>query len=141
MNQIIISQSNVDLPILLLLMIMTGVFTSFLVIIDFEVHRKHKTFNFTSIFITVLMFVLFLTSFRSFTKQYTENVLFQNGSDPVTKYYDLKKNRSLITAEKKDSAPNWLAEKVEVKVIDEDKSTYQVQFEDKFYEINKKDVK
>lgn len=141
MNQIILSQSNADLPILLLLMIMTGVFTSFLVSIDFEAYQKRKTFSFISIFIIIMMFVLFLTSFRSFAKQYTENVRFQNGSDPVTKYYDLKKNRSLITAEKKDSAPDWLAEKVEVKVIDEDDSKYQIQFKEEFAEINKKDVK
>lgn len=55
-------------------------------------------------------------------------------------YYQLKKDGSLIAAEKKSDAPDWLADSVETKIISENKSTYQVQFKDRFARIEKKNV-
>ena len=55
-------------------------------------------------------------------------------------YYQLKKDGSLIVAEKKSDAPDWLADNVETKIISENKSTYQVQFKDRFARIEKKNV-
>lgn len=55
-------------------------------------------------------------------------------------YYQLKKDGSLIVAEKKSDAPDWLADSVETKIISENKSTYQIQFKDQFARIEKKNV-
>ena len=56
-------------------------------------------------------------------------------------YYNLKKDGVLIIAEKKSDAPDWLVDKVETKIISEDKISYQVQFKDQYARINKKDLK
>lgn len=54
--------------------------------------------------------------------------------------YDLTKDGVLIVAEKKSDAPDWLVDKVETKIISEDKTSYQVQFKDQYARINKKDL-
>lgn len=56
-------------------------------------------------------------------------------------YYDIKKDGILIIAEKKSDAPDWLVDKVETKIISEDKTSYQVQFKDQYARVNKKDLK
>ena len=56
-------------------------------------------------------------------------------------YYDIKKDGALIIANKKDNAPTWLADKVVTKIISENKTSYQVQFKDRYTRINKKDLK
>lgn len=56
-------------------------------------------------------------------------------------YYDLKKDGVLIVAEKNSDAPDWLVDKVETKIISEDKTSYQVQFKDQYARVNKKDLK
>lgn len=55
-------------------------------------------------------------------------------------YYNLKKDGVLIIAEKKSDTPDWLVDKVETKIISEDKTSYQVQFKDQYAHINKKDL-
>lgn len=55
--------------------------------------------------------------------------------------YDLTKDGVLIIAEKKSDAPNWLVDKVETKIINEDETSYQVQFNDQYARVNKKDLK
>lgn len=52
-----------------------------------------------------------------------------------------KKDGALIVATKEDDAPTWLADKVETKIISEDKTSYQVQFKDQYARVNKKDLK
>lgn len=56
-------------------------------------------------------------------------------------YYDLKKDGVLIIAEKKSDAPDWLVDKVETKIISEDETSYQVQFNNQYARINKDDLK
>ena len=55
--------------------------------------------------------------------------------------YNLTKDGVLIVANKKDDAPAWLIDKVETKIISEDKVSYQVQFKDQYTRVNKKDLK
>ena len=55
-------------------------------------------------------------------------------------YYQLKKDGSLIVAEKKSNAPDWLVDEVETKIVSENKTSYQVQFKDEFVRIQKKNV-
>lgn len=56
-------------------------------------------------------------------------------------YYDLKKDGVLIVAEKNSDAPDWLVDKVETKIISEDETSYQVQFNEQYARVNKEDLK
>lgn len=146
MNQIIVSQSNIYLAGLLFVLIVIGLVTFIFacaVYSDFKKNNKFE-FDFDSI-VTYFALVLGTAAFLSvgvwYLKQGTENLRFRSNIIQTTDYYTLKRDRALIVASKKDSAPDWLAEQVKVKIIDEDGSTYQVQFKDKFAEVDKKDVK
>ena len=141
MNEIIVSQSNVYLAGLLLAMFVLGCFAFIMIILVVSEYRKNKSFELGESAFTAFLIVSTVVFFNWFIRQGLENHRFRNGSVAVTDYYDLKRDRSLIVASKKSSTPDWLAQQVKVKIIDEDKSTYQVQFEDKFAEISKKDVK
>ncbi len=141
MNQIIISQSNIYLAGLMLAILVLAFFTLAAAFIVSNEYRTIRSFNLSGIAVMIIMFTFTIYLLNWFVKQGLENVRFRNESDEVTTYYDLKKDRSLIIAQKKDSAPDWLAEQVKVRIIDENGSTYQVQFNDKFAEIDKKDVK
>ena len=146
MNQIIISQSNIYLAGLLLAMIVIGLFTFIFACVVYSEFKKNNRFEFD--FDSILTYVVLFLGAAAFffvgawyLKQGTENLRFRTNLIHTTDYYTLKRDRSLITAEKKESAPDWLAKQVRVRIIDENGSTYQVQFEDKFVEIDKKDVK
>ncbi len=141
MNQIIIDQSNVYLAGLILILIVIGFFTLVVALIAFDYYRVSKSFDLISCLFTVLLTALFIASFNWFVKQGIENERFRKDSNEVVRYYNLKKDRALIVANKKSSAPDWLADQVKVKIIDENDSSYQVQSKDKFAEISKKDVK
>ena len=144
MNQIIISQSNIYLAGLLLAMIVIGLFTFIFACVVYSEFKKNNRFDFDSILTYVVLFLgaaAFFFVGAWYLKQGTENLRFRTNLIRATDYYTLKRDRALITAEKKESAPDWLAKQVKVKIIDEDESTYQVQFDDKFAEIDKKDVK
>lgn len=146
MNQIIVSQSNVYLAGLLFALIVIGLVTFILacaVYSDFKKNNRFE-FDFDSIVTYAALFLgaaAFLSVGVWYLKQGTENLRFRSNIIQTTDYYTLKRDRSLIVASKKESAPDWLAEQVKVKIIDEDGSTYQVQFKDKFAEVDKKDVK
>lgn len=141
MNQIIISQSNVYLAGLFLAILVLAVFTLATAYIVSNEYRTIRHVNLYGIAVMIIMFTLTSCFINWFVKQGLENVRFRNESNEVTKYYDLKKDRSLIVAQKKSSSPDWLAKQVKVKIIDENGSTYQIQFKDKLAEIDKKDVK
>lgn len=146
MNQIIVSQSNIYLAGLLFALIVIGLVTFILacaVYSDFKKNNRFE-FDFDSIVTYSALFLgtaAFLSVGVWYLKQRTENLRFRSNIIQTTDYYTLKRDRSLIVASKKESAPDWLANQVEVKIIDEDGSTYQVQFKDKFAEVDKKDVK
>lgn len=55
--------------------------------------------------------------------------------------YDLTKDGALIVATKKDDAPEWFVDKVETKIISENETSYQVQFENQYARVNKNDLK
>lgn len=141
MNQIIISQSNIYLAGLMLAILVLAFFTLAAAFIVSNEYRTIRSFNLSGIAVMIIMFTFTIYLLNWFVKQGLENARFRNESDEVNTYYDLKKDRSLIIAQKKDSAPDWLANQVKVRIIDENGSTYQVQFNDKFAEIDKKDVK
>lgn len=141
MNQIIISQSNIYLAGLLLAFLVLLIFTLAVAFAMLDDYRMNRSIDLAGSIFTALMIACTICIFIWYMKQGLENFRFRNGSDEVTKYYDLKKDRSLIIASKKDSAPDWLAKQVKVRIINENGSTYQVQFDNKFAEIDKNDVK
>ena len=75
---------------------------------------------------------------QSQTKQNEYNIVKQATSKAP--YYNLKKDGVLIIAEKKSDAPDWLVDKVETKIISEDETSYQVQFNDQYARVNKNDL-
>lgn len=91
------------------------------------------------IFTIVLIGGAYMLIDQSQTKQNEYNTIKQATSK--VPYYDIKKDGVLIIAEKKSDAPAWLIDKVETKIISEDKTSYQVQFKDQYARINKKDLK
>ena len=146
MNQIIVSQSNIYLAGLLFALIVIGLVTFIFACAVYSDLKKNNRFefDFDSIVTYAALFLgaaAFLSVGVWYLKQGTENLRFRSNIIQTTDYYTLKRDRALIVASKKDSAPDWLAEQVKVKIIDEDGSTYQVQFKDKFAEVDKKDVK
>lgn len=76
---------------------------------------------------------------RSQTQQNEYNTIAQATSK--VPYYNIKKDGVLIVAKKKSDAPDWLVDKVETKIISEDKTSYQVQFNDQYARVNKNDLK
>ena len=146
MNQIIVSQSNIYLAGLLFALIVIGLVTFILacaVYSDFKKNNRFE-FDFDSIVTYAALFLgaaAFLSVGVWYLKQGTENLRFRSNIIQTTDYYVLKRDRSLIVASKKESAPDWLVNQAKVKIIDENGSTYQVQFKDKFAEVDKKDVK
>lgn len=76
---------------------------------------------------------------RTQTQQNEYNAVKQANSK--VPYYELKKDGVLIVAEKKSDAPDWLVDKVETKIISEDETSYQVQFNEQYARINKNDLK
>lgn len=141
MNQIIISQSNIYLASLFLLTLFFGFATFIGLIVLVDSYEKEKSLDAIISIFTIFALSLTIASSVWLLKQGIENHRFRNGSDRVTKYYDLKKNRSLIIATKKSSAPDWLAKNAKAKIIYEDEKSYQVQFKEMFAEVDKKDVK
>lgn len=91
------------------------------------------------IFTIVLIGGAYMLIDQSQTKENEYNTVKQATSK--VPYYNLKKDGVLIIAEKKSDAPDWLVDKVETKIISEDKTSYQVQFKDQYARINKKDLK
>ena len=59
----------------------------------------------------------------------------------ITQYYDFKKDGKTITAIKKEKAYNLFVSKLTVTIIDEDKQSYQVQYNNEYGRISKTDVK
>ena len=76
---------------------------------------------------------------QSQTKENEYNIVKQ--ATRKVPYYNLKKDGVLIIAEKKSDAPDWLVDKVETKIISENETSYQVQFNEQYARINKKDLK
>ena len=60
---------------------------------------------------------------------------------PLTQYYDFKKDGKTITAIKKEKANNLFVSKLTVIIIDEDKQSYQVQYNNEYGRIPKTDIK
>lgn len=90
------------------------------------------------IFTIVLIGGAYMLTDQSQTKQNEYNNVKQATSK--VPYYNLKKDGVLIIAEKKSDAPDWLVDKVETKIISEDETSYQVQFNDQYARVNKKDL-
>ena len=88
---------------------------------------------------TIVSVGLCFWSIYSIAAQIVESDNVNRSTDKIA-YYQLKKDGSLIVAEKKSNAPDWLADKVETKIINENKTSYQVQFKDEFARIQKKNV-
>lgn len=78
-------------------------------------------------------------SVYSIAAQMVESDNVTRSSDKIA-YYDMKKDGAVIRAEKKSDAPGWLVDEVETKIVSEDKTSYQVQFKDRFARIQKKNV-
>ena len=90
------------------------------------------------IFTIVLIGGAYMLIDQSQTKKNEYNTVKQATSK--VPYYNLKKDGVLIVAEKKSDAPDWLVDKVETKIISEDKTSYQVQFNEQYARVNKKDL-
>lgn len=103
-------------------------------------HRDDVVMGVSAILFTLMLIVGTHSIIdRSQTQQNEYDIIKQaTGKIPD---YDLTKDGVLIVAEKKSDAPDWLIDKVETKIISEDKTSYQVQFKDQYARVNKKDLK
>ena len=59
----------------------------------------------------------------------------------INQYYDFKKDGKTITAIKKEKTNNLFVSKLTVTIIDEDKQSYQVQYNNEYGRIPKSDIK
>lgn len=101
--------------------------------------RDDVAIGFLVIGFTLMLLVLtYSTIDQSQTKENEYNTVKQATSE--VPYYNLKKDGVLIVAEKKSDAPDWLVDKVETKIISEDETSYQVQFNNQYARVNKNDL-
>lgn len=151
MQNIILSQSHDDFSRLVLCVIFTGILTwifgyASLSLIEYYIRNRRCYFVrdilkdlALPIIGTIVSVGLCFWSIYSIAAQIVESDNVNRSTDKIA-YYQLKKDGSLIVAEKKSNAPDWLADKVETKIISENKTSYQVQFKDEFARIQKKNV-
>lgn len=153
MQNIILSQSHDDFSLLVLCTVVTALFAYIfgdmllLEIGYYSKNKKRRVYFFTDILKdlalpiigTIVSVGLCFWSIYSIAAQIVESDNVNRSTDKIA-YYQLKKDGSLIVAEKKSNAPDWLADKVETKIISENKTSYQVQFKDEFARIQKKNV-
>ena len=99
-----------------------------------ESTRKYRSF-----------FILFciITAFTSLTVINIKSFLDTNQTEinlkeNITTYYQPIKDEALLHLKRKKSAPTYLTEKVTVKIISENDTSYQVQYKDVFDRIPKK---
>lgn len=151
MVHIILSQSHDDFSRFVLCVVFTGILAwifgyASLSLIEYYCnnHRCHFITDILKdlalpIIGTIVSVGLCFWSIYSIAAQIVESDNVNRSTDKIA-YYQLKKDGSLIVAEKKSNAPDWLADKVETKIISENKTSYQVQFKDEFARIQKKNV-
>ena len=103
-------------------------------------HKDDVTMGISAIGFTLMLIVgTYSIIDRTQTQQNEYNTV-KRATSKVP-YYNLKKDGVLIVAEKNSDAPDWLVDKVETKIISEDKTSYQVQFKDQYARVNKEDLK
>lgn len=102
-------------------------------------HSGDITMNIFAIVITITFFVGTNVLINNSQNQQNEYNIVKQATSKVP-YYNLKKDGVLIIAEKKSDAPDWLVDKVETKIISEDETSYQVQFNGQYARVNKKDL-
>ena len=78
-------------------------------------------------------------SAHQLNKQYTEIKTILKGH--VEDYYKLTKDGKAITLKLKDAKSEYLQKQAEVKIIDEDSKTYQIQYKDTIDRVPKSAVK
>ena len=151
MQNIILSQSHDDFSRLVLCVIFTGILTwifgyASLSLIEYYIRNRRCYFVrdilkdvSLPIIGTIVSVGLCFWSIYSIAAQMTESDNVTRSTDKIA-YYDLKKDGALITARKKSDAPDWLVDEVDTKIVSENKTSYQVQFKDKFVRIQKKNV-
>lgn len=151
MGHIILSQSHDDFSRSVLCVIFTGILTwifgyASLSLIEYYCnnHRCHFITDILKdlalpIIGTIVSVGLCFWSIYSIAAQIVESDNVNRSTDKIA-YYQLKKDGSLIVAEKKSDAPDWLVDEVDMKIVSENKTSYQVQFKDEFTRIQKKNV-
>ena len=151
MVHIILSQSHDDFSLLVLCVIFTGILTwifgyTSLSLIEYYCnnHRCHFITDILKdlalpIIGTIVSVCLCFWSIYSIAAQMVESDKVCRSTGKIA-YYQLKKDGSLIVAEKKSDAPDWLVDEVDTKIVSENKTSYQVQFKDEFVRIQKKNV-
>ena len=102
-------------------------------------HKDDVAMGISAIGFTLMLIV---GTYSIIDRTQTQQNQYNNVKQATSKvpYYDIKKDGVLIIAKKKSDAPDWLVDKVETKIISEDKTSYQVQFKDQYARINKKDL-
>lgn len=103
-------------------------------------HRDDVVMGVSATLFTIMFIIGAYTSVNHSQTQQNEYGIIKQATGKIPDY-DLTKDGVLIVAEKKSDAPDWLVDKVETKIISEDKTSYQVQFKDQYARINKKDLK
>lgn len=149
MGKIIMSQSNIEVE-----QLSSGVFILCILVLllawmsySYISNGFKNGFKEGDISMIVFSIVLTITSlWGAYTlldnsqKRYIQQGTIAQATSKVL-YYNLKKDGILIVAEKEPDAPNWLVDTVETKIVSENETSYQVQFENQYARINKKDLK
>lgn len=103
-------------------------------------HHDDIIMNICTIVFTIMLIIGAYTSISHSQTQQNEYDIIKQATGKIPDY-DLTKDGVLIVAEKKSDAPDWLVDKVETKIINEDETSYQVQLNDQYARVNKNDLK
>ena len=155
MFDIILHQSSFSLNELtgLLKLIFMPAFFSFIILTIITVLLEHikrknkeKTENSISLsthFLSLTIIAGLLSFYLWIPIDYQQKILqpLTEHKTSINQYYDFKKDGKTITAIKKEKTNDLFVSKLTVTIIDEDKQSYQIQYENEYGRISKTDVK
>lgn len=140
MYHILFKQSYIGLAYFssILLSLLFGYIT-YQLIVESPTILKESTRKYRSFFILLCIITAFtsitVTNIKSFLDTAQTEI---NLKENITTYYQPVKDEALLHLKRKKSAPTYFPNQVTVKIISEQDTSYQVQYEDVFDRIPKK---
>ena len=111
---------------------------------EHQKRKQNKEVETNSLFFLALSTILGISGFYLWFSINEQQKILQpltKHKTSINQYYDFKKDGKTITAIKKEKANNLFVSKLTATIIDEDKQSYQIQYENEYGRISKTDVK
>ena len=146
MGKMIVDQSTISLAGMLLAsaLLFIGSTMCYAIIKDAFKQRRSNRDWLTIIFNAIMFVVTFsagvFIAYSMLLQSHQQEDLRHNDA-LIKEHYTLHRDGKTLVADKKDSAPYWAAKRAVVQIIDEDKDSYQIKYEENYARIKKDLVK